>query len=214
MESNSQEKLKIICFGDSLTGGYLSPTPEKPYFHTFPYGHCLRQWFGGRADIVVSGVNGELTGEMLKRFPRDVVRKSPDYVVILGGTNDLGASLAPSEILENLVSIFELAVQASIQPIGITIPSIRIEGDEDMGFIRALESRLTLNQTLTDYCTKAGFSCIDLYSETIEAGSEQLDSQYSNDGVHLSALGYERLARLLWDAVWADEYGDRSTETQ
>ena len=67
-----------------------------------PYGTFLQSWLGGRGRVTVSGVCGELTQEMVARFPSDVVGHQPEAVVILGGTNDLGSGLMPDVIMKNL----------------------------------------------------------------------------------------------------------------
>ena len=35
--------ISIICFGDSLTAGYQSPTHDIPYIRETPYGAFLQQ---------------------------------------------------------------------------------------------------------------------------------------------------------------------------
>ncbi|TLY22944.1 MAG: hypothetical protein E6K68_01725, partial [Nitrospirae bacterium] len=80
----------IVCFGDSLTAGFQSPTAECPDCQETPYGRFLAERLGDRGQVQISGVCGELTAEMVERFERDVVRHRPAWVVILGGTNDLG----------------------------------------------------------------------------------------------------------------------------
>ena len=203
--------MKIVCFGDSLTVGYQSPTTAHPYYHETPYGQMLQRWFGEKAEVLVCGVNGELTSEMIVRFPRAVIPHTPDYVVILGGTNDLGFNIGKEDILRNLVQLCELARKASILPIVVTIPSLRSPGgDGETEFIwPQIERRIELNQAIKVYCRTSEISCIDLFSQTMEEGSGQLAAEYSNDGLHLSTAGYRRVAELLWDHVWEQKYGER-----
>ena len=80
----------IICFGDSLTAGFQSPTSENPHGRPTPYGEWIQEFIGAAGQVRTSGVCGELTGEMVLRFRRDVLAHQPTFVVILGGTNDLG----------------------------------------------------------------------------------------------------------------------------
>ena len=54
----------IICFGDSLTAGFQSPTAECPDYQETPYGRFLAERLGDRARVQISGVCGELTAEM------------------------------------------------------------------------------------------------------------------------------------------------------
>ena len=95
----------IICFGDSLTAGFQSPTRDNPTGRETPYGQFLQSFLGGAGQVRIAGICGELTGEMVMRFRRDVLDHQPGYVPILGGTNDLGWNAAPPEIMGNLTTM-------------------------------------------------------------------------------------------------------------
>ena len=210
-------KPQIVCFGDSLTVGYQSPTPDNPEYRETPYGAFLGSLLKERFDIVVTGICGELTGEMLKRFPRDVLKRDPKYVVILGGTNDLGWNVAPSDVMRNLAMMFEQATGKGIRPVAVTVPSFRPPGighssgkdpfeSVDRGARRLVGShidlRLKLNKMLLNWCTENEMTCVDLFSHTAEEGTRFLAARYSNDGLHLSTEGYQLLANLLWQNVF------------
>lgn len=198
----------IICFGDSLTAGYQSPAPDRPQLRETPYGVFLQERLGATAAVAVSGVCGELTGEMVERFDRDVIARKPASVVILGGTNDLGRQAAPSDILRNLVTMYDLALTERVCPIAVTLPSIRVQGDVGTGEGRLwleghLQRRHELNGMIQRVCVEKRFPCIDLFAATEEQGSGLLAGPYSNDGLHLSTEGYRRLADLLYQAVFS-----------
>ncbi|MGB0910152.1 MAG: SGNH/GDSL hydrolase family protein [Nitrospirales bacterium] len=203
--------MNIVCFGDSLTTGFQAPTIEVPYYQETPYGAFLQKWFGPRGTVIVRGVNGELTRDMVQRFARDVPTGSSHSVVILGGTNDLSAQVPTTRIIKNLARLYEDAQAAQIHPVAVTIPSLRIvDGLEGAEFLREhIARRLELNQLIMSHCRMAEIPCIDLFSETRDETSSQLATVYSNDGLHLSTDGYELLAQLLWDQVWANDFGAR-----
>jgi lysophospholipase L1-like esterase len=196
----------IICFGDSLTAGYQSPTPDFPEVRETPYGAFLQERLAAAAQVLVSGVCGELTSEMLMRFRRDVLAHQPHSVVILGGTNDLGWNADPSEIMRNLLKMFEQALAAGVQPVAVTVPSIRPGATLDRASPDMREThlgrRLTLNRLLRDYCARRGLACIDLFTATAEPASLQLAVDYSNDGLHMTTEGYQKLADLLYEEVF------------
>jgi lysophospholipase L1-like esterase len=198
----------IICFGDSLTTGYQSPTPDWPQIRETPYGTFLQERLGASAIVAVSGVCGELTGEMVERFSRDVLARKPACVVILGGTNDLGWQAAPSDILRNLVRMYDLALSEGVRPVAVTVPSIRVPGDAGGGEGRSwleghLRRRQELNGMIRQVCSEKRLSCVDLFAATAEQDSGLLAQPYSNDGLHLTTTGYRRLAELLYDEVFA-----------
>ena len=97
----------VICFGDSLTAGFQSPTRDNPTGRETPYGQFLQSYLGDVVEVRISGICGELTGEMIVRFQRDVLNHQPGYVPILGGTNDLGWNASAPEIMRNLAMMYE-----------------------------------------------------------------------------------------------------------
>jgi lysophospholipase L1-like esterase len=209
----------IVCFGDSLTAGFQSPTRERPNGLETPYGEFLQDWLGPSVHVQVSGVCGELTGEMSMRFRRDVLMRRPRYVVVLGGTNDLGWNGRPPDIMRNLLKMYELAQAERVIPIPVTVPSIRIEPDrggrEACAWLEDhLERRMQLNLLIRQYTDSKNLSCIDLFAATAEPTTRLLSPQYSNDGLHLTTLGYRRLAELLFDQVFAAAFPDAPGKRQ
>ena len=186
---------KIMTFGDSLTLGTQSPNPQNPMGKPTPYGRFLKELLGDAAEVLVQGVNGELTAEMVMRLNQDVISQKPDYAVILGGTNDLGWGADPQEVMRNLVTIYERVRSAGIQPIGVTVPSIR-------GFDRLIPPRQTLNHLIIEYCQTKQQHFVDLFTATAEPETLRLAEPYSNDGLHLTTEGYRLLAKLLYDEVF------------
>lgn len=198
----------IICFGDSLTAGYQSPTPEQPQLLETPYGAFLQERLGAEAAVAVSGVCGELTGEMVERFDRDVLARKPASVVILGGTNDLGWQTAPSDILRNLVTMYGRALAEGVHPVAVTVPSLRVQGDVGTGeghawLVEHILRRRELNGMIRQACVEKRIPCVDFFTATAEQGSGLLARPYSNDGLHLTTEGYRRLADLLYQEVFS-----------
>jgi lysophospholipase L1-like esterase len=123
-------------------------------------------------------------------------------VPILGGTNDLGWNVSPSEIMRNLVDMYEKSSGAGGTPIPITIPSIRVEGGEcgresHEWIADHFEQRRHLNSLIQDYARSKGLAFVDLFTATVDPDSGQLAEVYSNDGLHLSTSGYQLLAEQV-----------------
>ena len=187
----------IVCFGDSLTAGFQSPTPLCPEAVETPYGSFLQGRLGDRVHVRVSGVCGALTSEMAARFDREVLDCKPASVVVLGGTNDLGWNLPPQEIMRNLLEMYERAHAGGVQVVAVTVPSIR--GCDDH-----IPRRHELNAMIHEYCAGHSLPCVDLFAATAEPETHRLAARHSNDGVHLTTAGYEMLATLLYEQVFKD----------
>jgi acyl-CoA thioesterase I len=201
----------IVCFGDSLTAGFQSPTPQRPTGQEAPYGQFLQEWLGSSVEVRISGICGELTAEMAVRFRRDLLQHQPSHVVMLGGTNDLGWNAEPADIMKNLVKMYELARASQIGLIPVTVPSIRVDvadgGPDAEAFVgQHLERRAELNGLIRDYAVSKGLAWIDLFTATAEPRTHLLAAEYSNDGLHLTTAGYRLLARLLYDEVFAKAF--------
>jgi len=190
--------LRIVTFGDSLTVGYQSPTARNPGGESTPYGRFLQDRLGPAAEVLIRGVNGELTAEMAMRLGADVLPLRPDYVVILGGTNDLGWGAQPGEVMRNLVTMYERARGSGIRPVAVTIPSI-------LGFDDGIPPRRTLNRLIMEYGRNKPQPVVDLFTATAEPETLRLAEAYSNDGLHLTTEGYRLLGELIYREVFSRE---------
>ena len=192
----------VICFGDSLTAGFQSPTKDHPAGRETPYGQFLQSFLGGAGQVRISGICGELTGEMVRRFQRDVLDHQPGYVPILGGTNDLGWNASPSEIMANLIKMYEQTLAMGAVPIPVTVPSIRVEdasgSQEGQEWVAEhLIRRSQMNKLIQDYAGSKDIACVDLFAATADPESSQLAAIYSNDGIHLTTAGYRLFAEQV-----------------
>jgi lysophospholipase L1-like esterase len=197
----------IVCFGDSLTAGFQSPAVDNPEGTETPYGRFLQELTGPFVRVSVSGICGELTGEMAMRFRSAVLIHQPTHVVILGGTNDLGWNAAPADIFRNLLKMYELAVAARIKPVPVTVPSIRVGDDlrSEEGrrwFAEHLERRRELNRFILRYAESRRLTAFDLFTATVEPETQQLAARYSNDGLHLNTAGYRLMAERLYQEAF------------
>jgi lysophospholipase L1-like esterase len=191
-QTDKTKKITIVAFGDSLTVGHQSPTIRTPWFQDTPYAEFLEKMITAyQTRFIVKGINGELTSQMLERFQEDVLDKKPNYVIILGGSNDLGWGVGVQAIMDNLLTMYQQAIAAGIQPIAVTVPSIR-------GYDPLIPPRIALNNKIQETCKKLAMPCIDLFTATAEPKTQRLAEVYSNDGLHLTTRGYQLLAEKLY----------------
>ena len=100
------KSLRILCFGDSLTAGYTMCGYEH-----YPYADHLRAGLehmlsSSHVDVEVAGLSGDqVRGQYLNRIrakcPITKGRRY-DWVIVMGGTNDLGWGQHPEAIYEGL----------------------------------------------------------------------------------------------------------------
>lgn len=101
------KSLRILCFGDSLTAGYSG----YGYFH-YPYAAQLRKRLkedmpDTEATIEVAGLSGDrvIAGQYMRRIQGSCEKAQDvpyDWIIVLGGTNDLGWGERPDHIYEGL----------------------------------------------------------------------------------------------------------------
>jgi len=179
---------RVVFMGDSITGFWFLGKffPRKPYLNR--------------------AIAGQVTGQMLLRFRRDVVHLKPKVVVILGGINDLRQSSTPStveEIENNLASMSEIAkangikvVLASILPVGRKEAPASVETPEMSRRRIAFGDSITaINTWLQDYARSNGHTYCDYYSAMINQDNI-LKSEFTDDGLHPNETGYSVMAPI------------------
>ena len=95
----------VVAIGDSITYGFgLSDRATQAW----------PALLSGADDITVvnEGITGNTTEDMLARFDRDVIARSPDAVIILGGVNDLKADIPVEDIEANIDRMVDMATRA------------------------------------------------------------------------------------------------------
>ena len=192
--------MKVVALGDSLTVGYLSPSTGLEWPPYQPYTRFLEEMIREaiakkrkslKVQVVNKGLNGDLTEGMLNRFDRDVLHLSPSHVIILGGTNDIGWGIPVAEIYSNLEEMYDRAIGHGISLMACAVPSI-------LGYDSLIPPRVRLNRMIYNYCEAKGAKYVDLFSATAETATPRLSSKYSNDGLHLSAEGYRKVAETIF----------------
>lgn len=100
---------EVVFIGNSITENWAYYHPE--FFSEHNY--CGR------------GISGQTSAHILVRFQSDVIDLHPKVVVIMAGTNDVAHNefwVAPEQVVNNVISMCELAKAHGIIPIISSIP--------------------------------------------------------------------------------------------
>ncbi|KAK5655390.1 hypothetical protein OQA88_5660 [Cercophora sp. LCS_1] len=193
----AQQKLRVLCFGDSLTAGFASWGLE---FH--PYRLKLQQMLEMafpdlEIEVVEDGLSGDTVkhgflSRMQRHFPpKRKPGESFDWTIVLGGTNDLAYSWRTEEIFEKLKETWDVPLRRKSKVLALTIPEVGVEVDRK----RRDAKRDKLNDLIRNY-KRDGFYVFDLNRAVPFFGmSEEDREKYWDDGVHFKPAGYDLVGK-------------------
>ncbi|ODA83972.1 hypothetical protein RJ55_02490 [Drechmeria coniospora] len=178
--------LSILCFGDSLTQGYHSFGMGKN-----PYGEKLEETLkaampGRDIRVYVNGVPGDFaTGQAFSRRLRQACDVRPyDWVIILGGTNDLARCCTGQMIVDALKACWDIPLAKGSKVLALTVPESRPKPDW------LVSSRREINDGILAH-RQPNFYSFDLHAKVpFHSLSVADQDKYWDDGLHLTADGY------------------------
>ncbi len=166
---------KIIALGDSLTYG-------SPFGNAFSWVERVSQTLG--IPLINAGVNGNTFWDMGQRLLVDVIDQNPDYVILLGGANDIYQGTPSKTLEERYEKIVKTLLENKIRPILALPPPIRIKNLEKTFILfRLFIKRLAKKKSLP---------LINFY-ECFFMGGKRINPTFFEDKVHPSALGYQQM---------------------
>lgn len=117
---NPVKHWKVAVYGDSIShgGGHLSFGPADL---TYSYESYLD------FPSINLSQSGDTSEAMVMRFEKDVLPFSPEYLLILGGTNSLRAGVPAVDVISDLKEIQKKCREHGITPILMTLPPINPE---------------------------------------------------------------------------------------
>lgn len=170
----TEHQVDVVAIGDSLTYGFpFSPKASwvESLNDLFPRG------------VVNQGSCGDTTGGMLSRFREDVLLYQPEYVIIMGGTNDILCHHPIQDLIYNMKKMIERAQREEIMPVvGIPIPC------DDR------EAELLLNEyrsELYELCEMKDLPILDFYQVMVKPQGQGIIPRFYSDGIHPSLSGYK-----------------------
>ena len=198
---------RIMAFGDSLTEG-ATILSNDPYAIVHPpetaYPTVLRQLLSARyTDQTITvfnrGLPGEQASRALSRFIAAYVADAPDVVVLMEGYNDVRQTADDVVGIANAIAgITELAGEARRRGARVFICTLAPGRPGRIGIQRsALDF---INDRLRQVARSEGAVLVDVFSALLP----EVNANVSIDGLHLTPLGYRRVAETVFAAIRAD----------
>jgi lysophospholipase L1-like esterase len=198
---------RILAFGDSLTQGQTILSND-PYDLTAPpatayptvLGQLLRARYTDQTITVFNrGLPGEQASRALSRFIATYAADAPDVVVLQEGYNDVKQTTDDVTGIANAIAgVSELAREARRRGARVFICTL---APGRPGRIEIQRSALEfINDRLRQVARSEGAVLVDLFTALLP----DVNANVSIDGLHLTPLGYRRVAETVFAAIRAD----------
>ncbi|KAF9891928.1 hypothetical protein FE257_002891 [Aspergillus nanangensis] len=190
-------KTSILCFGNSLTAGFhMYGLEYHPY--AWKLEEKLKAAFPSHSFRVdVDGLPGDLAitppGRFSSRLQAKCAETSYDWVIMLGATNDLGHGYPCDKIVAALEDAWKIALSSGANVLALTVPECAAVNK------RLDEKRNEVNSHIRGYQSPK-FYAFDLHSQLpYHAATEEFKETIWDDGLHLTAKGYDLVGNLVAD---------------
>jgi lysophospholipase L1-like esterase len=143
--------------------------------------------------IINRGICGDTTDGILNRI-NNIIDYKPKKLFLMIGINDLNQGVSVENIVENYILILE-AFKNQIPVTKVFIQSILPVNNQLRSNGEVNKKIIDLNAKLKELAQTFSFQYIDLFTAFLDKDN-QLDAQYTSDGVHLNGQGY-----LIWKEI-------------
>jgi lysophospholipase L1-like esterase len=186
----SGEKVRLVALGDSLTYGWMTQYGFLDYLENL----IKKKYPDSQVFILNKGVPGDTARDGLHRLERDVIRLSPDIVLIQFALNDAYSGLSANDFQKNIESII-VKIKDSLDAEIALLTSVAIH-DSSMNKI-ANEFYMKISKSGEKYNLPV-ISVHKYWEKKISSGIKHSQLvQY--DGVHPTEKGYELMAEAVFE---------------
>ena len=219
----SAPSLNILAFGDSLTAGLvayhdLQGKLVKLFFHpyTIKLQSLLKQRLPlldelKRINIANGGISGDMVSNMALRLDRWLSESEKkgtayDYVVVMGGINDINSGKAREPIMQGLEQMYERIKRHKARLVAMTTMSLA-SSDQPFYAINE-EERRGLNNLIRQWIqSRRDRAEVEKEKDAPILIDMDVQIRYTNtstyfcDGLHLSPEGYDRMGQEIFDGI-------------
>lgn len=187
LQSTATVKGRVIFMGNSITEGWVNE--DADFF--------ISNGFVGR------GISGQTSYQFLLRFREDVLKLSPEMVVINAGTNDVAENTGiynEEYTMGNIISMVELARANGIKVILTSVLPAAAFG-WNPAIKDASQKIESLNKRILVYATEERIPYVDYYGAMVYGANKALNPAYTKDGVHPTIEGYKIMEALILKTI-------------
>lgn len=195
------EPVRVVCFGDSITGTYYHTGGGSSWPAVLA--HLLQ---AGHPDATLSvhnaGVSGHTTEAALARMERDVLAREPHVVAIMFGMNDV-AGVSPGDFMRNLAAMVG-RVRTNGAEVVLLTPNHVQDGDPQRPPARVA----AYADLVREVARETGVPVVDihrLFADEARAGGYRW-ARLMSDAIHPNLHGHRLIAEAVARAMLGASY--------
>ena len=196
MLAAGKEKVRIVCFGDSITGAYYHTGGQRAWCDML--GIALQKLYPkAKMQMFNAGISGNTTAAGLKRIENDVIQRKPHLVVVMFGMNDC-AGRRPQVFADNLRKILKRCRSAGAAVILCTPNSIYWESSR-----RPKDQLEAHAQAARDVARDLSVPLADCYRayEKLRAARPVEWKLLMSETIHPSMNGHKLFAEIMAETI-------------
>ncbi len=187
--------VKVVCFGDSVTGVYYHSGSRRAY--TDMLGIALQRDSGSaNVEMINAGISGHTTVNALARIDRDVLAHQPDVVTVMFGLNDM-TRVSLHDYEANLKAIVEKCRGAGAEVVLATPNNVIDTPGRPTGKL------IKYCDVVRRVASELGVPIYDTYQQL--RGARAIDPfdwrLLMSDSIHPNMAGHKRLAEQLAQTI-------------
>ena len=180
---------------------YFKQLPAKKGPVLF-WGDSITEWadwneLTGLGNVLNRGIAGDITYGLQHRVD-EVVRHKPRKVFILIGTNDINKGIAVPAIVRTYTALLE-QLKIDLPKTKLYVQSVFPINDSliNRQYYKGTNAQIfQLNAALKAMSNEVGATYVDVYPAMLDT-KEQMNQEYTYDGLHLSGKGYLQWVAFL-----------------
>lgn len=189
------EAVRVVCFGDSVTGVYYHTGSRRAY--TDMLGIALRQIAPqAKVEMINAGISGHTTENAMARIDRDVIAHKPDLVTVMFGLNDM--TRVPLEAYRDNLKAIVQRCQAAGSEVILATPNNVITSAG-----RPTEKLIQYGDAIRQVGFELNVPVCDVYRE-LDAVRQHSETEWRllmSDAIHPNMAGHKRIATCLAQSI-------------